>query len=84
MYLRCCGVEIAHNLRRYLADGGTFIDVGAGVGYFSAIASDIVGKAGSVHCFEPYPLNMKAVQKMIKNNPNVNIILNAYAIRDDG
>ena len=83
MYLGYCGVEITHNIKRYLTTGGVFVDVGAGIGYYSAIASEIVGASGEVHCFEPYPPNVKGIRRMIKGNPNSNIILNSYALGVD-
>lgn len=83
MYLGCCSVEIAHSIKRYLPPSGVFIDVGAGVGYFSAIASDIIGISGQVHSFEPFPSNAKAIRRMIESNPNANIILNECALGDD-
>lgn len=39
----------------YLKPGMTFFDVGAHFGYFSVLASDLVGKTGHVHAFEPTP-----------------------------
>lgn len=83
MYVGFCDVEIAQNIRRFLSKSGIFIDVGAGVGYFSAIASEIVGDSGQVHCFEPFPPNIAAIKKMIRSKPNSNIILNAYALGSD-
>ena len=83
MYLRCLDIEITHNIKRYLTIGGIFIDVGGGVGYFSAIASNIVGVSGQVHCFEAYPSNVRAIQRMIESNPNSNIILNDCALGAD-
>lgn len=83
MYLGYCDIEITHNIKKYLNKEGIFIDVGAGVGYFSAIASDIVGASGQVHCFEPFPANAEMIQRMIKSNPNSNIILNNYALGMD-
>lgn len=83
MYLGCCGVEIVHNIKKYLPRSGVFIDVGAGVGYFSTIASGIVGDSGQVHCFEPFPPNAKIIRKIIESNTNSNIILNDYALGVD-
>ena len=84
-YLGYAYIEIVHNIKKYLPPSGIFINVGAGMGYFSAIASDIVGDLGQVHCFEPYYSNVKAIQRMIKSKPNSNIILNDYALgADDG
>lgn len=83
MYLKCCGVEIAHNIKKYLPKGGIFIDAGGGVGYFSAIASDVVGVSGQVHCFEPNPAEAGIIRKMIKKNSQSNITLNNYALGVD-
>jgi len=83
MYVGSCGVEIAHSIKKYLKERGVFIDVGAGVGYFSAIASDVVGALGQVHCFEPFPANIEMIKRTIKSNPNSNIILNECAVGDD-
>lgn len=83
IFLRCCGVEIVYNIERYLSKGDIFIDVGAGVGYFSAIASNIVGVSGQVHCFEPNPANAVAIEKMVESNPKSNIVLNSYALGAD-
>lgn len=75
--------EIANNIKRYLTTGGVFIDVGAGIGYFSAIASDIVGVSGEVHCFEPLSSGATAIKEMIVSNPNSNIVLNDCALSVD-
>jgi len=83
IYFGCCGIEITHNIRKYLTKGGVFIDAGGGVGYFSAIASDIVGISGQVHCFEPNPSNASAIQRMVRNNSGSNIVLNDWALGVD-
>jgi len=83
MCLGYCDVEIAHNINKYLSEGGVFIDVGAGIGYFSAIASKIVGDSGEVYSFEPLTCNANAIKRMIESNPNSNIILNDFALSDE-
>ena len=40
-------------LKKYLSKGDVFIDIGANFGYFSCIASKIVGDEGLVLAFEP-------------------------------
>lgn len=40
-------------LQQLLTAGDTFLDVGANIGYFSMLASKIVGEAGTVVSFEP-------------------------------
>jgi precorrin-6B methylase 2 len=40
---------------RHLAPGDTFIDVGANIGYYSLLASPLVGKTGTVVAIEASP-----------------------------
>jgi FkbM family methyltransferase len=42
--------------RKLLAPGDVFVDVGANLGYYTAIASRLVGPSGRVLAFEPSPL----------------------------
>jgi len=39
-------------LRSALKPGGTFLDIGANVGYYSMLALDLVGESGAIHAFE--------------------------------
>lgn len=45
--------ELRHRLCRTLRAGMTYLDVGAHIGYFSLLASALVGPTGEVHAFEP-------------------------------
>ena len=49
--------DVTEIVRRYLQPGESFVDVGASFGYFSALAGNIVGSAGSVVAVEPGPQN---------------------------
>ncbi|MBV9862611.1 MAG: FkbM family methyltransferase [Alphaproteobacteria bacterium] len=40
-------------VRSFLREGDTFVDAGANVGWFTMLASTIVGSAGHIHAFEP-------------------------------
>ena len=40
-------------LRRILHEGDTFLDIGANVGWFTMLASTLVGPGGAIHAFEP-------------------------------
>jgi FkbM family methyltransferase len=57
--------------------GMTVIDVGAHIGYFSALAAFLVGKSGSVHAFEATPRTYKILEKNMTQFPNVKTNLNA-------
>jgi FkbM family methyltransferase len=60
-------------IQEYLAEGDTFIDVGAHIGYFTVLASQIVGPIGKVLSFEPFPANFEYLQKNIELNNLENV-----------
>lgn len=54
-------------------------DIGANIGYYTLIAAHNVTK-GSVHSFEPVPVNFKALENNISLNNLSNVIANACGI----
>jgi FkbM family methyltransferase len=64
-------------LRRYLSPGGQFIDLGANEGYFSVLASQIVGSTGTVIAIEP----QSRLQQVIHTNLHVNDCVNVRVVR---
>jgi FkbM family methyltransferase len=50
-------------MKRTLKSGMTVLDVGANIGYFSALASGLVGSSGQVHAFEPMPQNLSRLRQ---------------------
>ena len=65
-----------------LDTGDVFLDVGANVGYYSLLASQIVGDSGQVHAFEPIPQNVVALRRTILANGITNIVVNQVAVGD--
>jgi FkbM family methyltransferase len=63
-------------LKRCLRPGGIFIDVGANEGYFSIIASRLVGHKGKVFAVEP----QARLQKVLKENLELNECKNVTAV----
>ncbi len=65
------------NLSAWLAstlhDGATFVDVGANVGYFSLLASRLVGPRGRVIALEPSPSNFRALERNVSRNAATNV-----------
>ena len=59
-----------------LAEGDTFIDIGAYIGYYTLIASRIVGPGGKVISVEPSP----SIFKKLINNVTINDAQNVVAI----
>lgn len=72
-------------MRRSLRPGDTFIDVGANVGYNSALASRLVGPSGVVVAIEPAPLASAALQETISINAltNIRLVESAASDRED-
>jgi len=60
-------------IRFYLRPGMTFVDVGANVGYFTALATKLVGRSGRVIAFEPSPYAFERLQQMVELNRLENV-----------
>lgn len=75
-------VEIGSILKKELKGGDTFIDVGANIGYFSLLASELIKQTGSVIAFEPIPKIVDQFKDSIKFNNIKNIFVRNIAIGD--
>jgi len=64
-------------LRRYLRPGAVFVDMGANEGYFSVLASSLVGPEGTVIAVEP----QSRLQSVIEANLEANRCSNVRLIR---
>jgi FkbM family methyltransferase len=72
-------------LRRTLKEGHTFVDVGANVGYFSVLASALVGPMGRVVAVEPEQRNLALLKANLWRNRCGNaIVLPIAAHRETG
>ncbi len=80
MYFGCYEFETRRIMKKYLKPGGVFIDVGANVGYLSAVAAALVGKTGQVHSFEPVPKYFSYMQQIAELNPKHKIVANNFAL----
>ncbi len=68
-------IELTHLLGLLLRPGDCFVDVGANEGYFSVVASRLVGK-GKVLCVEP----QTRLQPIIQENLNLNACRNVTVL----
>ncbi len=50
-----------------LGPGQVFVDVGANIGYYSVIADQLVGAAGSIYAFEPERKNFELLVRNLEN-----------------
>ncbi len=58
---------------RHLKPGMTFVDVGANVGYWTALASSLVGEKGRVIAFEPSPYAFQRLEALVADNRLANV-----------
>jgi FkbM family methyltransferase len=73
-------LETLDIFRRWIPRGGVYLDVGANVGFLSAIATGMVGKDGEVHAFEPVPRNFEKLARLAELNPEYKIVVNQSAV----
>ena len=67
-------------LRKRLAEGDIVLDVGANVGYISAVAASCVGTTGEVHGFEPLTECFDRLQRLRELNPQFKFKFNNVAL----
>jgi len=67
-------------LRRFLGPGSVFVDIGANVGWHTALASSIVGIDGVVYAIEPNPENARLIAHTIDHNRLSNVRLIPLAL----
>lgn len=74
--------HITGAIQEYLAEGDTYIDIGANIGFFAITASRIVGPNGQVISFEPFPENFTYLKKNIELNKSQNIFACSQGLWD--
>ncbi|MCA9248608.1 MAG: FkbM family methyltransferase [Planctomycetales bacterium] len=72
----------ADTLRTLLSSGDTFVDVGANVGYFSLLASQLVGPTGRVFAFEPSLRALARLTDHLERNRIRNVLVAACGLAD--
>lgn len=63
-----------------LALGDVVFDIGANVGYYSMLASQLVGPSGQGHAFEPIRDTAKRLRSAVPCNDIKNIVVNQVAV----
>jgi FkbM family methyltransferase len=64
-------------LKKHIKPGQTILDIGANIGFYADILSQLVGPDGKIHCFEPDATNYGYLEKATKKLSNVIINNNA-------
>lgn len=65
-------------LKKIIKPGDTVLDIGANIGFYACIVSDLVGEKGKVHCFEPDLKNFEYLKRAMKGRNNA--VLNQNAV----
>ena len=82
IYLGSVGPEEVAAVRRSLPVGGTMIDVGANVGFFTALACSRVGPSGRVLAFEPSGHVFTRLARTVETSPLKQVELFQVALSD--
>ena len=67
---------------RSLSPGDTCVDIGAHIGYYTLLASTLVGPGGHVYAFEPSPSNYRALRANLSRNRVSNVTAIQAAVAD--
>ncbi|GIW56722.1 MAG: hypothetical protein KatS3mg082_3126 [Nitrospiraceae bacterium] len=73
---------LAQFIEDTLSPGDVFADVGANVGYYSALALARVGERGEVHAFEVDPRSLRCLRRTRARNQLKNFVVHAVAVGD--
>jgi FkbM family methyltransferase len=66
-------VSVQEAMKRLLAEGEVFYDVGANIGFFALAGARLVGPSGAVYAFEPVPDNAAAIRDSAELNALANL-----------
>jgi len=77
-----CDRDEINYLREHLKPGDTFLDAGANVGFYSMVASRIVGDAGKVLAVEADPFNASRVTTNVEVNKMKNVRVINFGLSD--
>ena len=67
-------------IKKYTKQNDTVLDIGANIGFYAELLSNVVGVNGKVHCFEPDATNFNYLKKRCINLKNVSV--NNKAVSD--
>jgi FkbM family methyltransferase len=76
-------IDVQEAIKRLLAQGDVFYDIGANIGFFALVGARQVGPDGAAYAFEPVPDNAQAIREGAKLNglPNLEVIEGAVGSR---
>ena len=63
-----------------LKSGDVFVNIGANFGYYTLLASKLVGQTGKVYAFEPEPKNLFLLKNNVTQNNLKNVEVSDFAV----
>lgn len=72
--------QVTRHLRTFLSQGMTVLDIGANVGYYTLLFSELVGSNGRVFAFEPEPSRFNLLKANVEENRCTNVVLRREAV----
>ena len=75
--------ETADFFMRFLKPDSIVIDVGAHIGEYTLLSSDLVGSSGKVYAFEAQPNTFSTLRENVTLNNLTNVTLNSVAVSDN-
>lgn len=70
-------------LKQLIKPGDHVLDIGANIGFYAKIISNLVGPKGKVYCFEPDKTNYKYLVKNTKGISNINLFNLAVSDKEE-
>lgn len=84
-WLGCYEPQIQRRFTQEITPGQVVFDIGANAGFYSMLASVLVGHTGSIYSFEPLPRNVAFLKRHVQINRLKNVtVLEAAASDVDG
>lgn len=77
-----CEPEVSWLMHKVLREGDRVIDIGANIGVFSLLMSQLVGKSGAVIAFEPTAATFQKLRENLKINRANNVLPICQALWD--
>jgi len=67
----------------FVRPGDTVLDIGANIGYYALLFSQLVGASGTVIAVEPHPENVHLLELNLKFNRVTNVKVMPFAVSDE-
>lgn len=82
VYFNLMEAEQTETMLKEFSAGRVFFDIGANIGYYSILASKLVGEKGAVVAFEPVISNLTFLHRHVELNNAENVRVLSFALSD--